>query len=914
MRNKSLSFIFPLVIIMALLLSLVGTRTVLADDSTPPAPTEAPSEEMPPADDNENAPSEDSSPTEDDANDPSVEEIPSPEESADDSLIENTTENSESSETPVMEETIPEILEQLPDETEIVILDESGEPMPMATNEAAAAYVAGDPQWCPTGVTPGTDTLNQCTAAHTSFDDLINDLETNTATYSGPGTIYVAHDYDATTAGDAGNYIVFDYGNVGLTDLVVQGGWDFIQDKVVGTSTIDLDSGLYVEFRNWGGHGNPGSLTLKDLVFENMGGLAIFNVNNATTADITFENVEVRNTYDGAYIQTNGSVEIKNSKFNDTDNNDGATIYADGDVVISNSTFNDNDEGGVYIESYGNVTLTDVWAEMNDDNDGASIYADGDVTVTDSTFKYNYGSGVYIESYGNVTLTDVWAASNDDGDGATIYADGDVTITDSTFKDNYYDGAYIDTCGCGTGNVFVKSSKFLENEDRGLVVYAVGDITVKDIQAELNEVGGVELDNCLDFLSGGVCLNSGPAKITMSGTNIIKNNGSNPNSFINGSVGLWVMSIGDISIEGAKVTGNGAGDIGGGAFIFTENGKSSISNSTFSDNCTTFLCDFLGFGLLTLNFTGSDVTLNGVTANGNGNGDGSTFNSDLGVGALLLNVGGNTFVKNSTFSNNCNVGSCFGGGVLVMSGGDVYFNFVTVDNNGSSTGGGGGGMIMAGGDVDIYCSKFTNHSSGVGLMVEVPSGNTASLNGVTFSGNMTDVVPPASGGTLVENPFDCNPISGGSGKGKTTLPVLPLNIVNVNNGNTVELDCEQYSGTKLILDNGNNLVIPCPMEGSASLTDQSQDDLPGSLPDGTVFQSSFVSAFGDEVTTNGKLDKYVLISFVIPDGVDPSSLVILFWDGTQWVEVKGTFVRNEDGVSYFEAYVDYAGTFVLAQK
>lgn len=787
MSGRFLRFVFPLVVIMALLLSLVGTRTVLADDSTPLDPTEVPSEETPPA------------------------------------------ENPESSETPVAGESIPEILEQLPDETGIVILDESGEPMPMATNEAVAAYVAGDPQWCMAGYTPADDPAGgtYCTAKFIKFNGvggLIEELTNGLGIDAGPGTIYISYDYDTAAAGDDIDHITFNYNDVLLTDLIVQGGWDFSQNKVVGTSTISLGMSYSLEFLDWGGYGVPGSLTLKDLIITNGNGLFIGDDSDFTTADVTLENVDVTDTEYGAYIETEGDVEITDSSFN-----------------------NSSDDGLVVLSYSGNITLTRVWSE-----------------------------------------------------------------------DNFGDGAYLETCGCGSGNIFVESSTFVKNGDRGLVSYASGNITIKNIYAELNEVGGVELDNCAGFFFFGGCTNTNPATITISGTNIIKNNGGNPIPFMGGpfaSVGLWVMSIGNVSIDGAKVTGNGAGDMGGGALFFSDSGGLSISNSTFSDNCTTFECDFLGFGMLALTSPGSDATLIGVIANENGNGDGSTFNSDLGIGAILM-TGGNAFVKKSTFSNNCNAGSCSGGGIWVMSGGDAYFNFVTADNNGPSTGG-GGAMIMANGNADVYCSTFTNHASGVGLVVDVPSGSTASLNGVTFSGNGIDFEPPTSGGAFVENPFDCNPVLGtgsGSGKGKTNLPALPLNIVNVNNGSTVALDCEKYSGTKLILDNGNNLVIPCPLGGSASLTNRSQDDLPGSLPGGTVFQSAFVSAFGDEVTTNGKLAKYVLVSFVIPEGVASSSLAILFWDGAQWVEVKGAFVRDEDGVSYFEAYVDYAGTFVLAQK
>ncbi|HNE06084.1 MAG TPA: hypothetical protein PLT08_16275, partial [Anaerolineales bacterium] len=145
MKNKYLKFLFPIALILALTLSMIGTRSVLADDA-PPTPTDEVPTETPPVEE----PSETQEP---------------------------------------LEQTVPEILEQLPAETEIVVLDENSEPLPLVSNEAANVLVTGDPQWCPAGVTPGTDTLSQCTVAHASFNDLINDLQTNSATYYGSGTI-----------------------------------------------------------------------------------------------------------------------------------------------------------------------------------------------------------------------------------------------------------------------------------------------------------------------------------------------------------------------------------------------------------------------------------------------------------------------------------------------------------------------------------------------------------------------------------------------------------------------------------------------------------------------------------------------------------------------------------------------------
>ncbi|MBI3168770.1 MAG: right-handed parallel beta-helix repeat-containing protein [Chloroflexi bacterium] len=594
MKNKYLKFFLPIAMSMALVLSLMGTRSVLADDDAPPTPTEETPTDNPP-----------------------IEPV-STEEPVDTLQVEPS-----STEEPVvipnnMDETIPEILEQIPAETDLIVLNEDGEPLPLVSNEAADVLITGDPMWCPDGVTPGTDALNECTIAHPSFTDLINDLETNSATYFGSGTIYVSYDYDATIAGDAGSDIIFDYGTASLTDLIVQGGWDFTQDKVVGTSTIDLGLGSSLEFRDWGGYGVPGSLTLNDLIITNSDGLYIGDVYDYTTADVTLDNVDVTDTDWGTYIGTEGDAEITDSRFTDT----------------------------------------------------------------------QFDSGLIVYSLGDITVSDIYVAGN------------------------LGDGAVLDNCGCVTSNIFISSSTFELNGGAGLAAYSAGNITINDIVVDSNDFG---------------------------------------------------------------------------AFMYAD------------------------------------------------------------------------------------------------------------------------------GNINLYCSKFTNNST-VGLYGDVPSGSTLTLNGVTISGNGFDFVPPAFGGTWAENSFNCATGSSGEKGKSTTTTGLPLNIVNVANGNSVGLDCEQFSGTKLVLENGDNLVVPCPLGGSASLTRQGADGLPASLPSGSVFKSSFVAEVSENGQTIDKLSQSVLVSFVIPEGVDASELVILYWDGAQWLEVDGTFTLNENGISYFAAYVNYTGAFVLVQN
>ena len=44
---------------------------------------------------------------------------------------------------------LPEVLEQAPPDTQVVVVNEEGQVEPLATVEAAEILVTGDPVWCP---------------------------------------------------------------------------------------------------------------------------------------------------------------------------------------------------------------------------------------------------------------------------------------------------------------------------------------------------------------------------------------------------------------------------------------------------------------------------------------------------------------------------------------------------------------------------------------------------------------------------------------------------------------------------------------------------------------------------------------------------------------------------------------------
>ena len=136
----------------------------------------------------------------------------------------------------------------IPEGTDVVVLDENGNALPLASTEAAEIIATGDPMWCPDGVAPGGAgcTGGSLTISGGASDTgLANDMlflaqdncqgSTPAAWCGGAGTIYIAADYDTDNeiwwpSLDIDDYEIGDTGVYYFGDLTIQGGWDFSQD------------------------------------------------------------------------------------------------------------------------------------------------------------------------------------------------------------------------------------------------------------------------------------------------------------------------------------------------------------------------------------------------------------------------------------------------------------------------------------------------------------------------------------------------------------------------------------------------------------------------------------------------------------------------------------------------------------
>jgi hypothetical protein len=551
MKPQSRLVFFTLITLLVMVVNLALPVAAFADDGAPP---ESPPAEVPP-----------------------VEETPP--------------EVAPSPEAPV---SLPEVLEQAPPDTQLVVVNDSGQVEPLATVEAAEILVTGDPVWCPAGQVP-TPGSNGCTSSYGTMAALVTEL--STGAYSGNGIIWVESSY----AGNDNSEIVLDHNSTpGLSDLTVQGGWSGTSgDTTIGVASV-FDVALNII--NW-----VGSVTLNNLNFDADDSQAALAVE--TTGAIALEDVTVTGNVlgTGAYLdscQYNGTTGL---------------CAGTGSVTVTDSTFNGNFDEGLLTDSGGSTTLTNVTAIGNGLEGAYAIGEDNsalthDVTVNGGVFRDN-DTGIRVLSDGNVTLNNVTAGA--DTSLPTPIPGNNIGALIETNTGEFSDATP------GTGSITVNGGQFNGNSWYGLVANSAGNITVTNAaDVSNNSLPGHDTSGAyLDATYG-------------NGTILVENSTFNSND----GNGLFGIANNNITLTNLTVDGNGITDVG--AWIKAINGTATVNGGTFLDTTQT--------GLIAIG--GMQVDLVNVTVTQNA-GDGaqvySTFTyACFGDTGILVNLNGGTYAEN----------------------------------------------------------------------------------------------------------------------------------------------------------------------------------------------------------------------------------------------------------------------------
>lgn len=702
-ENSMKKIQFILIVFLILALSAVLVTPVLADDGQPPVET------------------------------PEVVT-----EAEEESTLAQVTDESQQEE-PVAEEvsTVSELLDSAPPETEVIILDENGETLPLASQEASEVVASSDPIWCPAGVAVPVSGGAGCSPSFTGMTGLIGWLNVNNPNMA--GTIWIEKTYDSSTAVGDGAATSFTLDGTTLSNmanfaLMLKGGWNGL-----GTGTVDTsdDSNFREDsfnIINW-----KGNITINDIAIYN----ATTNPNeNAalhveTEGSITLNRVDVRFN-DGAlagaslyndFPGKSGLVTINNSLFSNNAYG-GARIESTGAVTIKDSAFDYNSSStsgaGLSIDNRGDttpspVTITGSSAILNGDN-GFEVYSNGVVTLKDVIASLNLGSGAVIDTASNaagtanVVLGNTNTFENNGQYGLSVLTNSSITIKHIVANGNELDNALLDNNLADT-NVLIKpitiNGSGIFNGSTGgsgLLIISNGAVTLNNITAGNNRLSGATI-----YTDTGILNNS---SVTLKGTNTFNNN-----TAAGGIYGLYITADGNISVSNVTANSNG----GGGVRLdndFPPSGKSP--SVTVLGFLTALNNNTRGLNIV----SDGVISITNITASGNGL-----------YGAYIENDGAPTpkavkIIGTNIFNNNEDAS-----GLEIHSLGAVTLNNVTANNNGHATNdsaGDGVNITNTGGDagnmaVTLVGYGVFNENDGSGL--EIFSDGAVTTNNLTASDN-----------------------------------------------------------------------------------------------------------------------------------------------------------------------------------
>ena len=486
--------------------------------------------------------------------------------------------------------------------------------------------------WCPAGSSPGD---SDCTGSFSNFNGpggLLTYLQANNAVFTGAGTIFVSYLY--TAAGELGPVVINGLAGYGITDLTIQGGWDFgIPNELVGTTTFSEA----LQIINWNY-----DVTLNDLIFDNTG--------------------ESQNLL----VQTQGNIELNNVESKNNSGGSGAELdntSGTGSIEVNSSSFHDNLTIGIQALSNNGISLSDVDSY---DNGGSGAVLDNCQAALSCTATFAGTVSVWTSSF-----------NNNDGNGLDVSSNGAILTVDIQANDNGLSGAMLDNSLADDPQSatvgYLYGSEFNDNYDNGLTVLSKGDITV--YQATANGNG-----HTADWAGAGAYLDNtfGDANTFVYNYNIYTDQYGEFNG--NYADGLDVRSNGNVELWYIRAEGNGTASPAWGM-------------GTFIDNCNWdgFNCDGTGWvevnhSDLNSNYSaglwvtsGGGIDLTDVTANDNGH------DTTWGVGAHLDNSDGTGGVTiNGGEFGSYVAGGNYGNGLEVYSTGNAYISYVYAYDNGNT--------------------------------------------------------------------------------------------------------------------------------------------------------------------------------------------------------------------------------------
>ena len=359
------------------------------------------------------------------------------------------------------------------------------------------------------------------------------------------------------------------------------------------------------------------------------------------------------------------------------------SFHRDSKLSINSLTIKNGERNPLSIGEYVQVTINQT-TFMNNSylgiaGNGGAIRNNGELTILNSTFtnnKANHGGAIYNSGSLEVINTTFTDNSADGIGGAITSIDGSATINNSTFKFNQA-GELGGAINHSRNKIKISQSIFENNT-------VIGDGGA--ISIFLKESGQTHSVGSSTFKH-----------------NLATNRG--------GAIYTYQSTL-DLSYN--KYQGNTASN--GGAIYFNNNGESSFSNETFTQNSSAtqggaifLLNNWVGINLSKSDFNGNLAQSGGGISikDSKVDIDSSVFRGNESFGTENSHGGGGVFIENNSsarqanFNNttfSANSANSHGGGLYIINTGVVNLNNVTItqniaNQNENNTGMGGGFMV-----------------------------------------------------------------------------------------------------------------------------------------------------------------------------------------------------------------------------
>ncbi len=789
----------------------------------------------------------------------------------------------------------PTVLSQVPAGANVVVVNDRGHKVSLASQEAAKIVASGDPIWCPTGVLPGGAT---CSSLFTTFTGNASTLDAGLLSVltgkTVSGTIWISSGYDSSL--EVGTTVTLD-GSLGTTAnyaLTLKGGWNGTLGSGTTNPATPSTFTLPLIITGWNA-----DVTLSDIEITGVTSGKALDVE--TSKNITLTNVNVHDNTgggSGAYLNntsgltsgTTDKVTVTSSQFNGN-NSDGLDVFSWGAITVSNLTASSNIGRGAALDncSYpagptcnatsaqpvtltGSNTFTDNWLS------GLEVYSIGSITTnnltadnngilsTGTSDTYRGGVGVWLENgyigAPAVTLNGInefngnyaayWNGSSyDPHAGLVVNSSGAITANSLTADNNVAgSGAFLDncepnsliTCYVSTSGKAINVTglnTFTGNHVSGLEIFSKGAISTNNVTATNNATGWGE--NLVNYWPGAV------GGIAVSGTNLYAGNWYD---------GLAIFSHGAITVNNATSNGNGQSGASDAYGVYAENDGAGIVAFTMTG--TNNLSGNLGGGGLFVQSKGA-ITINSLTANGNTPGYGAYLNNTFGTtGTVTVNY--------STFNDNT------GNGLEVYSNRAISVKNITALNNGWN-----GAYLdncnMSGGACATFTAQPVTITSVNNFNWNVNTGLVVWSEGAITLSNVTAIYNSGGNGAYLDN---CNYDTGSDhclnpGSNAVTLkgssnfsdngldglevwasgPITTNNLTADYNGQSLtptDVPVYEYGAGVYLENDGALLGKPITLTGTNSFTGNGSNGL--YLRSGGAVKANNLTANGNGLNTN----------------------------------------------------------------